>query len=90
MLIELPSNNTRVQLLGAKRICLDKASPSNEASDKAIPPARGNTPLEAAMATATTYVKTLHKNSNLSLPILFDKSSRMHWLITTKVRSSRK
>ncbi len=56
-----PSNNTRVQPLGAKRIRLDEAPPSNEVSDKAIPPTGGKTLLEAAMAAATTYIVTLHK-----------------------------
>ncbi len=80
MLTELPSNNTRVQPLGTKRIRLDKASPSNEASDKAIPPMRGNTALEAAMAAATTYIKTLHKMlqpflTNLIWQVLKDTSA---------------
>ncbi len=62
MLTESPSDDTRMQPSGAKRIRLDKASPSDEASDKAIPPTGGKTtPLEAAMAAATTYVETLHK-----------------------------
>jgi hypothetical protein len=58
---ELPSNDTTVQPLGAKRVCLVADSPSNEASDKAIPPTSGKTPLEAAMAAATMYTATLHK-----------------------------
>ena len=61
MLTEPPSDNTRVQPSGMKPIRLNKASLSNEASDKAIPPIGGKTSLEAAMATAITYVKTLHK-----------------------------
>ncbi len=61
MLTELPSNHTRVQPSGAKQIRLNEASPNNKASDKAIPPTGGRTPLEAAMAAAITYVETLHK-----------------------------
>jgi len=61
MLTESPSDDTRMQPLGAKRIRLDEASPSDKASDKAIPPTGGKTPLEAAMAAATTYVEMLHK-----------------------------
>ena len=90
MLTELPSDDTRMQPSSAKRIRLDEASPSDEASDKAIPPTGGKTPLEAAMAAATTYVERSTRSSNPSLPILFDKSSRMRLLTTTKVRSSRK
>ena len=61
MLMELPSYDTRVQPLGVKRTRLNEASPSDKASDKAIPPIGGKTPLEAAMAAAITYAKTLHK-----------------------------
>ena len=59
--MELPSYDTRVQPLGAKRTRLNETSPSDKASDKAIPPIGGKTPLEAAMAVAITYAKTLHK-----------------------------
>jgi hypothetical protein len=58
---ELPSNETMVQPLIAKRVRLAADSPSDEASYKAIPPTSGETPLEAAMAAATTYTATLHK-----------------------------
>jgi hypothetical protein len=58
---ELPSNNTMVQPLGAKRVRLAADSPSDKAFDKAIPPTSGKTPLEAAMATATTYTAMLHQ-----------------------------
>jgi hypothetical protein len=60
MLTESPSDDPRAQPLGAKRIRIEDP-PSTKASDKAIPPMRGKTPLEAAMAAATTYVETLHK-----------------------------
>jgi hypothetical protein len=59
MLTELPSDDTRAQPSSAKRIRIEDP-PSTEVSDKAIPPTRGKTPLEAAMAAATTYVETLH------------------------------
>jgi hypothetical protein len=58
---ELPSNETMVQPSIAKRVRLVADSPSDEASDKAIPPTSGKTPLEAAMAAATTYTATLHQ-----------------------------
>ncbi len=58
---ELPPNDTMVQPSGAKRVRLATDSPSNKASDKAIPPTSGKTPLEAAMATATMYTVTLHQ-----------------------------
>jgi hypothetical protein len=58
---ELPSNNTMVHSLGAKRVCLAADSPSNEASDKATPPTSGKTQLEAAMAAATTSTAILHQ-----------------------------
>jgi hypothetical protein len=45
----------------SKRVPLVTDSPSNKASDKAIPPTSGKTPLEAAMATATTYTAMLHQ-----------------------------
>jgi hypothetical protein len=54
--------------LGAKRICF-KDPQSTKVSDKAIPPTRGKTPLEAAMAAATTYVEMLHKKLQ---PFLLD------------------
>jgi hypothetical protein len=60
MLTESPSDDPRAQPLGAKRIRIEDP-PSTKASDKAIPPTRGKTPLDAAMAAATTYVETLHK-----------------------------
>jgi hypothetical protein len=59
MLTESPSDDPRVQPLGAKRICIADP-PSTEVSDKTIPPTQGKTPLEAAIAAATTYVETLH------------------------------
>jgi hypothetical protein len=68
MLTESPSNNPRVQPLGATRICF-KDPPSTEVSGKAIPPKQGKTPLEAAMAAATTYVERLHKKLQ---PFLLD------------------
>ena len=61
MLTKLLSNDTRVQPLGAKWIHLDEASPSNEVSDKAIPPTGDKTPLEAAMAATTTCDAALHE-----------------------------
>jgi hypothetical protein len=67
MLMELLSNDIRVQPLGTKRIRLDEAPPSNKVSEKAIPPTGGKTPLEAAMAAATTYIATLHKKLQLFL-----------------------
>ncbi len=60
MLTESPSDNPRLQPLGAKRIRI-KDPPSPKVSDKAIPPMQGKTQLEAAMAAATTYIETLHK-----------------------------
>jgi hypothetical protein len=77
---ELPSNNTRVQPSGAKRIRLDKPPPSNKVSDKAIFPTGGKTPLEAAMAAATTYVAMLHIKlqpflTNLIRQVLKDASA---------------
>ena len=60
MLTELPSDNTRVQPSSATRVYF-KDSPSNEMTEKAIPPTGGKTPLEAAMAAANTYVEMLHK-----------------------------
>ena len=56
-----PSDNTRVQPSSAMRVYFNEAFPHNEATDKAIPPTGGKTPLEAAMAAANTYVETLHK-----------------------------
>ncbi len=76
--------------MSVTQVYFNEAPTCNEATDKAIPPTGGKTPLEAAMVAANTYVETLHKNSNLSLPILFDKSSRMRWFPTSKVRNSRK
>ena len=61
MLTESPSNDTRVQPLSATWVYFNEASSRKEATDKAIPPTGGKTPLEAAMAAATTYVETLHK-----------------------------
>jgi hypothetical protein len=58
---ESPSNKTMVQPLIAKRVRLAADSPSDEASDKAIPPTSGKSPLEAAMTAATTYTATLHQ-----------------------------
>jgi hypothetical protein len=80
MLLEVLPNNNRVQPLGAKRIRLEEASPSNKASDKAIPPTGGKTLLEAAMAAATTYVKMLHMKlqpflTNLIQKVLKDASA---------------
>jgi hypothetical protein len=49
-----------MQPSGAKRIHLEEASPSNEALDKAIPPTGSKSPLESALAIATTYVEMLH------------------------------
>jgi hypothetical protein len=66
--MELPSNDPEAQPLGAKRIRF-KDLPSTKVSDKAIPPMQGKTPLEAAMAAATTYVETLHKKLQ---PFLLD------------------
>ena len=73
MLTESPSDNTRMQPSGAKRIRLDEVSPSNKASDKAIPPTGGKTPLEAAMAAAITYVEMLHKKLQPFLTDLIQK-----------------
>jgi hypothetical protein len=61
MLTESPSDNTRVQHSSAMRVYLNYASPCDKATDKAIPPTGGKTPLEAAMSGANTYVETLHK-----------------------------
>ena len=61
MLTESPSNDTSMQPSSATRVYFNKASPSNEVTEKAIPPTGGKTPLEAAMAAANTYVETLHK-----------------------------
>ena len=61
MLTESPSDDTRVQPSCATRVYFNEASTRNEATDKAIPPTGGKTPLEAAMAAANTYVETLHK-----------------------------
>jgi hypothetical protein len=94
MLTKLPSNDTRVQPLGAKWIRLDKAPPSNKVSDNAITPTGGKTPLEAAMAAATTYVATLHKKlqlflTNLIQQVLKDalayhyKSEKLKEMVTT-------
>jgi hypothetical protein len=58
---ELPSNSTTLQPSGAIRVCLVTDSPSNKAFDKAIPPTSGKTPLEAAIAAATTYTAMLHQ-----------------------------
>jgi hypothetical protein len=60
MLTESLSDDPRAQPSGAKRIRIEDP-PSIEASDKAIPPTRGKTPLEAAIAAATTYVEMLHQ-----------------------------
>jgi hypothetical protein len=60
MLPELLSDNTSVQPLSAMRVHFNENSKRNEDTDKAIPPT-GKAPLEAAMAAANTYVKTLHK-----------------------------
>ena len=59
--MESPSDDTRVQPSCATRVYFNEASTRNEATDKAIPPTGGKTPLEAAMAAANTYVETLHK-----------------------------
>jgi hypothetical protein len=94
MLLELPSDDNRMQPLGDKRIRLKEASPSNKASDKAIPPSAGKTPLEAAMATATTYAKMLHAKlqpflTNLIGQVLKDasayhyKSEKLKEMVTT-------
>jgi hypothetical protein len=77
---ESPSNDTMVQPSGAKRVRLAADSSSNEASDKAIPPISGKTPLEAAMAAATTYTTTLHQKlhpflNNVIRRILKDASA---------------
>ena len=61
MLTESPSDDTRVQPSSAMRVYFNEASTRNEATDKAIPPTGGKTPLEAAMAAANTYVEMLHK-----------------------------
>ena len=60
MLTESLSDDPRAQPSGAKRIRIEDP-PSTEASDKAIPPTRGKTLLEAAIAAATTYVEMLHQ-----------------------------
>jgi hypothetical protein len=73
MLTELPSNNPRVQPLGTKRIHIEDP-PSTEASDKAIPPMRGTTPLETATAAATIYVEMLHKKLQ---PFLLDLTQQV-------------
>jgi hypothetical protein len=73
MLTESPSDDPRAQPSGAKRIRIEDP-PSTKASDKAILPTRGKTPLEAEMAAATTYIETLHKSSSLSYMTLSDKS----------------
>jgi len=61
MLTESPSDDTRVQPSSATRVYFNEASTRNEATDKAIPPTGGKTPLEAAMVAANTYVEMLHK-----------------------------
>jgi hypothetical protein len=61
MQVESPSKETMLQPSIAKRVCLAADSPSNEASDMAIPPTSGKTPLEAAMAAALTYTAMLHQ-----------------------------
>jgi hypothetical protein len=61
MQLELLSNNTMVQPSGAKRVRLAADFPRDEASDKAIPPTSGKTPLEATMVAATTYTAMLHQ-----------------------------
>ena len=61
MLTESPSDDSRVQPSSATRVYFNEASPRNKATDKAIPPTGGKTPLEAAMVAANTYVETLHK-----------------------------
>ena len=68
MLPELPSNDPRAQPSGTKRIGINDL-PSPEVADKAIPPTRDRTPLEAAMAAAATYIKMLHKKLQ---PFLLD------------------
>ena len=60
MLMESPSDDTKVQPLSATRVYFNEASTRNEATDKAIPPTGGKTLLEAAMVAANTYVETLH------------------------------
>ncbi len=60
MLTKSPSDDTRVQPSSTTRVYF-KDSPSDEVTEKAIPPTGGKTPLEAAMAAANTYVETLHK-----------------------------
>ena len=61
MLTDSLSDDTRVQPSSATRVYFNDASTRNEATDKAIPPTGGKTPLEAAMAAANTYVEMLHK-----------------------------
>ena len=59
MLLEAPSNNTRLQPLSTARVHFNEVSLRNKATDKATPPPA--TPLEAATAAAKIYVETLHK-----------------------------
>ncbi len=61
MLTESPFDDTRVHPLSATWVYFNETSPADEATDKAIPPTGGKTPLEAAMAAANTYVEMLHK-----------------------------
>ena len=61
MLMESPSNDTRVQPSSATRVHFNEASLRDEATGNAIPPTGGKTPLEAAMAAANTYAEMLHK-----------------------------
>jgi hypothetical protein len=80
MLPESPSDDTRVQPSSAMRVYFNEASPCDEATDKAIPPTSGKTPLEAAMAAANTYVERLHKKlqpflTNLIRQVLKDASA---------------
>jgi hypothetical protein len=61
MLPESPSDDTRAQPSSTARIVRTiKNAASNEATEQAIPPIGGKSPLEAAMAAANTYVATLH------------------------------
>jgi hypothetical protein len=62
MLLESPSDDTRAQPSSTARIVQTiETAASNEATEQAIPPIGGKSPLEAAMAAANTYVATLHK-----------------------------
>ena len=80
MLPESPSDDISEQPSCAKRVYFDEAPPSNEVTEKAVPPIGGKTPLEAAMAAANTYIETLHKKlqpflTNLTRQVLKDMSA---------------